>query len=113
MSRDLDALYVKTADYDDNDDPAVITVSTGAWRHQIAVEQAEASTTIVTGTLALSGVPYGCADAQPITDEAGDPIVFDLAAPPCIALVTGIFTAFELAPTSVVGIYTVSAVGTK
>jgi hypothetical protein len=111
---DTGALYITTGTFDDDDDPAVL-INVGmlnAKMHQVSVED-RSGLTIVTGTLALAGVPHGQAVAQVITDESGDPVVFDLAAPPNVVLVSGKFESFTLTPTSVGGNYFAVATGVE
>lgn len=88
------------------DNPAVVPLTVYATRHQVSVRPNAATT----GTLALSGVPLGSGTAEVITDEAGDPVVFDLTSPSTV-IVTGAWEEFQLVPTGVDGTYYTEAAG--
>lgn len=93
-------------------DPGVIPVPDYATEHQIAV-RIGAGDTATGGTLALTGIPLGSDTETVITDEAGDPVVFDLAdlATLSVVRVSGVWEEFILTPTAVDGTYTTEATG--
>lgn len=102
----IEALFIDTKAFDDNDDPGAISPNGAGWTHQISVDPILPSATIVSGTIALAGIPYTASNAQAILDEAGAPVVFDLSDTSVnTVIVTGVFSSFTFTPTSVVGSY--------
>ena len=103
-----DAARVHASD----DNPAVIPIGEYATQHQISIRVSadEGDSPASTGTLALYGVPLGSDTAEVITDEAGDPVVFDITAPSTFR-VSGVWEEFQLVPTGVDGNYITDTCG--
>lgn len=97
-----------TTEFTLSDNPAVVEVSCNHQKHQISVQGNGG----VTGTLALTAIPFGKTEAETVNDEAGNPVVFDLAAEQTLIL-DGVYSAFEFAPTDVSGNYTITVLGLK
>ena len=112
MTGSINALYVKSKTLDDTNDPGAIAPNLGAWTHQVSVDPVVGSATIVTGTIALSAIPYGASTPQAILDETGAAVVFDLATPEInTVIIEGVFSSFKFTPTDVVGSYVATAFG--
>lgn len=88
------------------ENPAVVPVSKYSERLQLSIQPANA----VTGTLAVTAVPFGKTTAEVILDDVGDPLVIDLAAPQTV-LIEGVYTTIYLTPTAVTGAYDVIILG--
>jgi hypothetical protein len=95
-----------TTTFTGSDNPAIVSVGVYRERTQISLQPAVG----VTGTLAVTAIPFGKTDTEILLDDAGDPLVIDLAAPQTV-IVEGVYTSFYFTPTAVTGAYDVIVLG--
>ncbi len=72
----------------------VVPITEYATEHQLTFRVGDAEA----GTVALTAVPLGSTAEEVITDEAGDAVVFTVAAGQKTIRITGVFEQFVLTP---------------